>query len=200
MTTNFKLYRRVILLVSSFLMLIHSAYAQDHPELKRNLDRFHVSYVKPKGYKEIDSIFKITSFETGHLVGVSRYNLLSEDGKMMICVYFSGPIDTVGFRTLKLLSGKIYDVNKNYIPHNLSYELHSSSYSKKVYNADVSGFYDFPPGRLVHILGPSEKCVTVFMHKENRLDIEVYYYYMNLSDTEVKKHLKRTEAMFKFLD
>ena len=68
--------------------------------------------------------------------------------------------------------------------------------TRKKYNADVSGSYELPlEGRYNN---QYEKCRVAFIHKENRVDIVLYFFYTQASADSVDKHMKKVLNKIKF--
>ena len=70
--------------------------------------------------------------------------------------------------------------------------------SRKKYDADVSGYYELPlEGLYKNQYG---KCRVAFIHKENRADIILYFFYTPASAASVEKHMKKVLKNIKFTE
>lgn len=159
---------------------------------------FNIQYSMPKGYLESDSS-RIIYNKSEHRIGNSIYRLISKRDSIVIFFIFNGPIDTSKRLTGFIgVDGKPFDPNKNYRPFKTEYTTFSDSYTTKIYNADVSGTYDLQVSEKNHILNSGEKCKVIFIHKDNKVDIELFYFYNKSSEPQLNKHLKRTRKMLRF--
>ncbi|MGY4386429.1 hypothetical protein ACVWYN_003484 [Pedobacter sp. UYP24] len=167
-------------------------------DFNRNLKIFNVEFKMPTGFVTIDSSVQIVDGISGHVTAVSRILLKSLDGHMAVAICFNGPIDTVKKLSIVKSDGELYDPNKNYIPFNQKFVLFDKAFSRKTYNADVAGTWNLVPFRQIPVLSPDENCRVIFLHKENKVDIEIYHYYSGISQQELANRLKRLEKMLKF--
>lgn len=183
--------------LSLSLVVTSCCSAQSMSSLQSYLQQFNLKYQAPVGYDGVSIDSVIYGGRLGHTLGRSYYMLKSKKDSVQIYVVFAGPIDTtlVGF---KKQDGTIYDPNRNYIPPDTSYVLHDKALTRSRYNADVSGYYNMLPSRKRHFVSANEKCKVVFIHKDNLVDIELYYYYTPMQVETIHKHIKQTESMFKF--
>jgi hypothetical protein len=69
----------------------------------------------------------------------------------------------------------------------------SKAYIAKTSNADDAGIFTMSPTNSFH---DKKKCKVVFLHKDDRGDIMLYYFYEN--EKKLKRSLKKTEKMIRF--
>ncbi|TCD00540.1 hypothetical protein [Pedobacter psychroterrae] len=179
-----------------------ASFAQKDRLFNIYIERSKVDFKKPTGYLELDSILTLYDGRNGHRTGLSVFNLLSKKDQILICIGFNG-IDTSLNSKLKGFPGSgggQYDANRNYIPHKLEYELYPTGYAKLKNNADLAITFALPVNPKYPVLGNFDKCKCVVLHKENNVDITIYYYFTRKSEKNLKKHLENTNAMFWFKD
>ena len=78
------------------------------------------------------------------------------------------------------------------------YTLFSKLYTQQQFNADISGIYDFEPGKNLHVLSKDEKSRVLVIHKDNWLDIEILYYYTAETEPYLEDVMNETRRMLKF--
>ncbi|WP_449435666.1 hypothetical protein [Pedobacter steynii] len=180
------------------LLGFNTLFGQKNEKLNKYLEMFNIQYSMPNGYLESDSSLVIYN-KSGYRVGRSVYKLIAQKDSIVILFRFNGPIDTSKNLTGFIgVDGKQFDPNKNYRPSKTEYTTFSNSYTTKIYNADVSGTYDLQVSEKNHILNSGEKCKVIFIHKDNKVDIELFYFYNKSSEPQLNKHLKRTRKMLRF--
>jgi hypothetical protein len=167
--------------------------------LAHKLHTYDLHYLPPKGYSTSDTSFMITNrLEFNHHTAIVSSK--SKSG-ILVCISFNG-IDTSSRRQLSGFPGPDglpFDINKNWIPSfGVKYRLFPSSYSQEMYNADVSGTFEFEPGKLVPIIARGEKCRVLFIHKDNWLDIEIMYCYTADSEHQLDNVMEETKNILKF--
>jgi len=174
-------------------------FGQKNEKFNARLTAFDISYTKPEGYVESDSILELINGAIPNRFGSSYYNLTSKKDSIVICFQFNGPIDTSNILSgFPGNDGGSFDPNKNYIPYKTRYEIFPAVYSARIYNADVSGMYDFVPFKNESAIGRYDKCKVIFIHKNNKVDVHLFYYYNKGNEKKVKRHIKATKGMLRF--
>lgn len=156
----------------------------------------------PKGY---ELLYDSHNARLGTIILTgSRHQLKAP--KDSVFIYFANlDIDTSTARTEKLKKfGLYHDPNQNYLKvasrdtgnNPIAYDSRSSSLNK--YGADRSGTYDMTlpePYKDQYRL-----CKTLFIHKENRADVWLYFFYNPGSAKKLHKHIAKMSKRIKFLD
>ena len=167
---------------------------------KADLSRLKIQYLPPRGYK---SLYKSYSASTGtFLLSASRHQLQAQ--KDSVFIYFA----IIDIDTSQALSNRLkkfgfnVDVNRNYIQgvaDTLMYPIFQDPMQLSIskYNADRSGTYD------VQLKLPYKRqysnCKVMYIHKENRADILIYYFFNSESASKLSKHIKRISQRIRFL-
>jgi hypothetical protein len=186
-------------LFTTLLFAVIQVFSQKNEKFNARLATFDISYNKPEGYIESDSILELINGAIPNRFGSSYYSLTSKKDSIVICFQFNGPIDTSSILSgFPGNDGRPFDPNKNYIPYKTRYEIFPAVYTTRVYNADVSGMYDFVPFKNESAIGGYNKCKVIFIHKNNRVDLHLFYYYNKGSEEKVKRHIKETKGMLRF--
>ncbi|MBB6130584.1 hypothetical protein [Mucilaginibacter lappiensis] len=79
-----------------------------------------------------------------------------------------------------------------------SFTPYKREFTHKVFNADTAGIYDFVPQDPYRNRYPLTKIVTI--HKQDRADIEVFYFYNEKSKNRINKYIADTQGMIQFQD
>lgn len=197
------LFWSLVLIFSTFGFAI----AQDSVKVEETEAAFYsllkggkVDYKVPKGYKKI---FIAQNAHIGTiLLSGSRHQL--DNQKDSIFMYFSfDRIDTAEAYISKMKRfGFGWDMNKNYLQTQsdtvkFPIKRNSTSFTKNKYNADVSGFYELPLKKLYK--ERYSKCKVAFIHKENRADITLYFFYNPNKAATVSKHMAKVLRNIKFV-
>lgn len=74
----------------------------------------------------------------------------------------------------------------------------NKDYTQKTFNADVAGIYDFIPIYPYH--NKYTLCKIVFIHKQDRADLEMFYFYNKESEAKINKFITDNKVMIKFKD
>ncbi|WP_285056632.1 hypothetical protein [Pedobacter ginsengisoli] len=166
------------------------------------LDRIKVAYMPPKGY---ELIYDSHNARLGSIILTgSRHQLKAL--KDSVLIYFAlFQIDTTKALSERLKKfGMFNDLNQNYLKvagrdtvnNPIVYD--SRDVSRNKYGADRSGTYDLT------LPGPYKDqywlCKTLFIHKESRADIWLYFFYNPGSARKLNKHIVRISKTIKFLD
>ncbi len=167
----------------------------------KELDDLKIIYDIPNGYEQL---YQPSNAIIGSiLLSGTRHQLRAL--KDSVFIYFTTlAIDTsiAYFNKMKKF-GFIHNTNENYLKtmsDTIKYPItrNSSIVSRKKYNADVSGYYELPlKGRYNN---QYEKCRVAFIHKENRADITLYFFYTPASAASVEKHMKKVLKRIKFTE
>lgn len=164
------------------------------------LRHYNLEFKPPPGYVASNEQLVFCGGISQHRQGTFLYSLFSEADKININIDFIGSIDTVKGITFMGRDGVKRGPNSNYIPYQTKYETFTEALTRTLYNADVSGSYDFIPCKAIPVLVPREKCKVIFIHRENQVDIAIYYYYLPENEHLLAKHLAATRNMLRFRD
>ena len=166
---------------------------------RKTLDKQKITYHVPDGYEEL---YRPHNAIIGSmLLSGSRHQLRAL--KDSIFIYFT--IEPVNTTTAYLDKMKKFgfspNTNVEYLKtqsDTLKFPINrnSSMVTRKKYNADVSGYYELPLKGLYN--NQYEKCRVAFIHKENRADIILYFFYTPRSAASVKKHMKKVLKKIEF--
>lgn len=176
--------------------------AQDEIERDKfyeTLEQQKIAYIVPNGYEQL---YRPHNAIIGPiLLSGTRYQLRAL--KDSVFIYFAiFPIDTTGAYLNKMKKfGFNPNTNVEYLKtrsDTLKYPIirNSSIVTRKKYNADVSGSYDLPLDGLYN--NQYGKCRVAFIHKKNRADITLYFFYTPSSAASVEKHMKNVLKKIKF--
>ncbi|MGY4383469.1 hypothetical protein ACVWYN_000488 [Pedobacter sp. UYP24] len=198
---------KLSLILILFLLYFNNCSAQitqDDPVAERiifrkQLDQQKITYNVPDGYEQL---YRPHNAMIGPiLLSGSRHQLRAL--KDSIFIYFSIDVvdTTMAYFNIMKKFGFIHNTNENYLKtrsDTLKYPITRNSLmvTRKKYNADVSGYYDLPlEGRYINQYG---KCRVAFIHKENRADITLYFFYTPASAASVEKHMKKVLKKIEF--
>jgi len=179
----------------------------ENPDIKqifhRMLKEENIEYRLPKGYKEI---FKDINARMGSIFLTASLCQLKVPGDSILLYIAVQHIDTTKVTYNKLRSwGLERDVNKNYLELNIDTMKYpiihfSKRYSRKKFNADDSGMFDLKYPVQLAYRGVYSKCKGIFIHKSDRCDIKLYYFYTDNSEENLKKHIEATYKILRFID
>ena len=196
-----------LLILLNFLILFKVAGQDSTNSESANMAKFNlnltmaqIAYVTPKQYTK--SYLSYNAIIGPMLLSGTRHQL--EDTKDSIFVYFTiDEIDTSQKYISKMKRfGIPWDMNKNYLKTHsdtLKYPIvrNSQTFTKRRYNADVSGYFELPLQQIY--VDKYQKCRVAFIHKENRADIILYFFYNPDNRAIVRKHMNRVLKNIKFI-
>jgi len=188
------------------MITIASAFGQtednkipDKEMFTRILQRSKIQYDPPKEYEQLyigqnAQIEMILLTASWHQLKASKDSLF---------VYFTAlEIDTTKASAEKLKKFGLYsDPNKNYLKTNsdtLSYPVKYDprDFTLKKYSADRSGTFDLSlPKRYKN---EYTFCKVLFIHKDDRADIKLFFFYNSIDPDKLEKHIKRIADHIKF--
>jgi len=157
----------------------------------------------PKGFKQV---YKAETALIGKLrLSSSKHQLESFSDSLVVYFTLDG-IDTSLSRKkrLKILGLEFLDPNKNYLKTSSDtlknpINHYSRELALKTFNADAAGTYDIPLTGAYR--GKYQKCKVLFVHKENRADLCLHFFYnSDVSDKKLAKHINTLSKQIRFLD
>ena len=178
--------------------------SEDSPEADRvafreRLDEQKLNYEVPKGYEQLYRSYNAMMGTI--LLSGTRHQLRAL--KDSVFIYFAiFPIDTTTAYINKMKKfGFRPKINVNYLQtgsDTLKYPItrNAPGVTRKKYNADVSGYYELP--LKVSYNNQYERCRVAFIHKQNRADVTLYFFYTRASAASVEKHMKKVLKKIKF--
>ena len=197
---------QLLILLNFFIFFKVAGQDSTNIELE-NMAKFNLSlttvkiaYVPPKQYKK--SYLSYNAIIGPMLLSGTRHQL--EDIKDSIFVYFTvDGIDTSEKYISKMKRfGIPWDMNKNYLKTHSDTLKHPivrnpSTFTKNKYNADASGYFELPLQQIY--ANKYQRCRVAFIHKENRADIILYFFYNPGNSAIVQKHMNRVLSNIKFI-
>ncbi|MES2827093.1 MAG: hypothetical protein V4687_03025 [Bacteroidota bacterium] len=173
-----------------------STFGQNNKWVNEYVNKYGLIYRQPKNFEYRENSIAIIDGKLQAQLAGSLANLISKDKDIVVCIVFYD-IDTTRGNMFLKRDGTYWSSNKNYLPRSEILEIFDQKDTKNINNADVSGTYDLEPWK-VHLLSENEKCKVIFIHKEDRLDIELYCYYKPMKDKKLEKYIKSVRNLFKF--
>jgi|GEM_PF-5455109 len=196
-----------ILFLFLFVCLSVSAqsFLDENPDVKqifhKALKEEGIEYRLPNGYNET---FKdINARMGGIFLSASMCQLQTHEDSILLYIAIQH-IDTTKATYNKLKSwGLERDVNKNYLNLNTDTVKHpiihfSARYSRRKFNADDSGMFELEYPLKYAYRGIYTKCKGIFIHKNDRCDIKLYYFYTDKSAVNLKKNIRRSYNVLRF--
>lgn len=170
--------------------------------LKIDLLELNISYRQPRGFIESDST-EAVNFANGHFHNALDYSLKTNKADIIVGISFQHLAPPSDF--VKRLAPN-YDPNKNYLHYTElradttkeKVVFYSKEYCRKKFNADVGAKFCMTSNRSFR--GKYPYCKVVILHKENRSDIMLLYFYTDESRKELDRIIKQTAGMLRYKD
>lgn len=178
----------------------------DEAQARGNIDRFSrlvkFVYTPPKGYNQI---YMDENARVGKLIFSGSDHRLESLSDSLVVYFILNYVDTtLAVKKATKLLGIDIDPNRFYLKTSsdtLQNPINHYSQKKalKIFNADAAGTYDIPLTGAYR--GKYGKCKVLFVHKENRADVYLHFFYNpSVSDKKLTRHINTLSKHIKFLD
>jgi hypothetical protein len=186
--------------ISALGQTTEEADTNSFSSFKNEIRSYGIVYSPPEGYKQF---YKNETAIIGKLILTSSKHQLESKSDSLILYFTFGEIDTTRAfaQRLKFL-GLTLDVNKNYLKTSSDTLKHPinhfpTAYARKTFNADAAGTYNLPLRSKYR--GKYRNCDVLFIHKENRVDVRVYFFHnLEVSAKSLTKRIGEISRRIRF--
>ncbi|PRY52538.1 hypothetical protein B0I27_1054 [Arcticibacter pallidicorallinus] len=173
---------------------------------KLNLKYYNIKYSAPEGFSHLDSM--TSSYCLSNRSELFQYSLINKEEDIAIRFLMIQILPQTAEqleRTRRLFNLKYVTLpNDNYLrtiylqlegdtANRIVY--YPKSYAKKTFNVNVAGEYD----RECKLIYKDKfyKSKVVFLHRENKLDCFIHYFYEEGKEEKVREIIAKTRRMFR---
>lgn len=202
-------------LLVSLLFVYVSCYAQE-PSAEKIIEESKafflnkskaggLNYKKPEGYTEIFNWYQSAALGKS-LLSSPDLQLIDVDSTTLIYVAIL-TLDTNN-ATIKNARkwGLLQNLNTSYLSRvgNSSDTVQTpvrhftKEDARKKFNADAAGISDVTIWKRNEYKGRYDKCKALFLHKENKCDVFIYYFYMNKRQEPIEREIRKTSQFIIF--